>query len=372
MPAVRLPGQYYKSFDRTIINKSLVSASLPYLNEAAREYNDSQIEMVQNVFTERWVYTNQECNQCSGTGYVAGPIVINDGIEQQSQPVECSKCKGKGRPLRSGFEYVEITPPAPGQTAPPTPPMGSVVKNHEVIKIMEARINQHKYKALAAVNMQFTAQAPLSISGDAKMADRAESESFVSANAENMVSFMDTIYWFINEFRNTIYVPDKEARKAMLPVIQVPQNYDLLTANYLANELQVAKTATLSPTIINQLEIEYAAKKFQSNTEVAERLELIMTLNPFAGISVADVALMEQSGFADRIDCIVSSNISPFIDRAIFEYEKAGGIDFEDEAYDKQMELLRKYAKEIDDKNSAKEIVMAQIQNPAPAGFSGN
>jgi len=332
VPAFKTGGVFKKAMDKLFIYKSRLSPIIPRLDEAVREYSDLQAEVVQHVHSEKWVYQGQECKSCNGTG----ARIVN------RKQVECDKCQGLGRMETSPYKHIVVTPPVPGTTGEtPIPPAGYIQKQVEIVRIQDERIDRHIYHALSAINMEFLAQVPLSQSGVAKEVDRDELNTFVNSIAEDIVSILDKVYSLVNDYRYNILIPDNDLREQLLPSINVPDRFDLISSSFVADELKKARETKLNPVIINALEMDYAGKKFVANPDIRHELEMVLLLDPVSGISEDDKMLRLQNGGITEDDYIVSSNITAFVRRAMSE-EKS----FMDMPEQKKLELMARYAAE--------------------------
>lgn len=312
MPVFKMKGLFYKALDNTNIYKSRINAIIPHLKEAVREYSDLQAEVVQHIHSEKWQYQTQKCTPCQGTGQM-----LIDG-----KPVTCATCKGSTYADISPYSSIKVPLPEIGQQVIAPPFAGYIQKDVQIVTIQDTRIDKHKYQALAAINMEFLAETPLNQSGVAKAVDRDELNTFVNSIAEDIVSIMDKIYFFINEYRYFILVPDKKLRKEMTPKIPVPQNYDLLSSDYLLQELTTAKTAKVN--IVSQiaLEVEFANKKFNNDPVVRDELKAVLELDPLPGLTEDEKLIRLQNDGIIRDDYVLSCNIFPFVKKAIAENDK--------------------------------------------------
>lgn len=356
LPVFKLKGVVYKTADRTVIFKSRINPIVPRLNEAVREYSDLQAEVVQHVHSTFWYYGGQTCSDCKGLREIA----------TDKGPVKCEKCKGAGRIPLSPFQSIEVAPPSITDTLVniPTPPAGYVQKNVDIVKVQDERIEKHIWHALSAINMEFLAQVPLSQSGEAKKVDRQEVDTFVNGIAEDIVVIMDRVYYFIAEYRYRSKVSDKRARRDMLPSIAVPDRFDILSSEYLLQEVQAARTAKLNPVSQNALEVEYTNKKFCNDPDVRDMVKAVLTLDPFSGITDDDKLLRLQNKGISQEDYVISCNVFPFVNRAVVETPGFLGLDST-----KQREIMKKYAQEKIKENSARANVMGQLDpmpNPNP------
>jgi hypothetical protein len=197
--------------------------------------------------------------------------------------------------------------------------------------------------------MEFLAQAPLNQSGTAKEVDKDELNNFVHSVAEDIVAAMDWTYMVINEYRYRGIVPDKEMREDMLPAIPVPEKFDLLSAALLLDDIQKAKTSGINPVILNELQIEYAGKKFYNDHRVKDELETIFSLDPFPNITDEEKMTRLGNDGITLIDYIISSNIQQFVRKAMQE-EK----DFSALTLSERRDIIVKYANEVVVANSGK------------------
>lgn len=355
MPAFKVKGVFYKSMDKIMIYESRISAMVPHLKEAVREYSDLQAEVVQHVHSEKWTYLTQNCTECAGVGR----------LQVKGKTAICKTCKGEGKVASSPYTVVAMPLPKPGSNdaIPGGVPFGYVQKQVDIVKIQDERIDKHKYQALSAINMEFLAETPLSQSGDAKMVDRDELNTFVDSIAEDIVALMDVVYKFINDMRYMIAVPNQSDRDAMLPKIPVPQNYDLLSSNILLEEMNKAKTSKVNAATLVAMEVEYANKKFNHDTEVRDKVKVLLELDPFPGVTEDEkLSRLQNSGITED-DYILSSNMYAFVSRAIEETEDSDNGFLKMECKD-QLELLKKYVAEVKKANgAANSILDNNLQN---------
>ena len=146
----------------------------------------------------------------------------------------------------------------------------------------------------------------------------------------------------------------------MLPNIPVPEHFDIFSTRFIEEDTKNAKENKLNPVIINAMELNYAAKKFNSDPEVRDRLMLIFELDPFPNISEDDKQAMLQSDGISKVDYVISCNIHEFVKRAILEDET-----FPVKEYKEQRAKLKGYAQEVVEAASkAKEALRVAFVNP--------
>lgn len=339
LPAWKCGGLFRARKNNDTIFESRIAGMVPDLDEAARLYSDLQAELVMHVFSEKYEYTNTECPECKGLGHT-----IVDGKKKT-----CSKCGGTGKIVNvSPYGVHIINASQLGEGNLPTPPVGYVQKGTEIATLLDKMVRDRCKDALAAVNMEFLAETPIEQSGTAKAYDANELNNFVNAVAEDLVRNLDKVYYFINEYRYGLVVPDKKIRKDMLPMINVPTKFDIANTSILMQELQGARNAKVNPVIQRQLEIAYAKAQFNTDPETARMTETTFNLDPLFGIEQENKMTMLQNKGITEIDYIISCNIQNFVRRAIKE-----NADFYSQKYEEQMKKLKEYAEEVQEANKS-------------------
>lgn len=338
LPCYKLKGITKDNFDSYHIYESRINSIVPRLDEAVREYSDLQAEVVQHVHSEKWTMATQNCTTCTNdlgisTGYImkAGKRTI------------CHDCNGTGTVATSPYKNIVVRPAKQdlGETPTPIPPAGYIQKQVEIVGIQDKRIEKHLYSALASINMQFLAKVPMSESGIAKEVDRDELNNTVYSIAEDLVSILDNLHRICVEYRYKVIVPNDEERKQLIPSVAVPEKYDLLSSNYLIDEITAARSGKISPLIIAALEADFATKKFYANPELKTELELVMSLDPLIGLNEDEKMTRLANKGITYIDYVISSNIVKFIRRALLDET------FVDLGKEQQYNILVGYADEV-------------------------
>lgn len=362
LPAFRAGGVFKEICNNSAIYKSFVSPMLSGLDAAAREISDLDAEVVQHIFSTMWYYASQECPSCKGIGNIA----------QAGKNIVCSSCEGNGRVIKSPYKDLVVTPPTMGQEGNhiPTPPAGYIQKDVEIVKIQDERVKNHIFNALASLNMEFLAVTPLNQSGKAKEIDKSELNNFVYKVAYHMVeNVLKNIYFFVNEYRYFLIVPNPEQRKQMLPEIPVPDRFDILSESYLGDQVTVAKQGQHASIIVDNLEIEYIEKKFENNPELRDKLKSIKQLDPFSSLTPTEKGDLMLTGTVLKEDVILSNYIKSFVERATSEHK-----DFLQMDYMEKLEIVQGYAKEKvnESEKAIKEITDDRgITEGAGSGNSG-
>lgn len=357
LPVWKMGGLSKATKQGSFIWRSRIYPMVPRLNEAVREYSDLQASVVQHLFLESWEIESQRCSVCNGIGKV--PKDGGGGM------VKCpNKACKSGTLIPSPYETTIYRLPRAGEQPLPSPPKGYIDRNPEIIKIQDERIDKHEFKALSAINMEFLAQSPMNTSGESKKMDREETTSFVHGIAEDVIGNMDKVCYYINLWRNGKVIKSREELLAQLPVIPVPEKYDLFTSSVLLEEINAARTAKLSPVVMAALEAEYASKKFIHDEQAKNECILIINLDPLPGLSIDEKASELFNKGITETDFVISCNIKSFVGAAIVEDENFPMLDIT-----KQRQALTKLAQaktqEIMDSQKAKMKLAAEFNPPA-------
>lgn len=339
--------------------ESRIAGMIPELDEAAREYSDVQAAKVLHIYPERWEFTQNECTSCKGTGKRRNSSWYPDCDPSIPCDVTCDTCKGVGYVSAGPYSKIMVRPIQgleAGGTQIPTPPAGYVEKDVEIVKVMEESVSKHLYDALAAINFEFLTESPIAQSGVAKSQDRDEAGNTANSIAEDIVAFMDQVYRVIARYRYGLLYSIEEI-ETMLPVINVPEKFDLVTANDIADSLKMAKDSKINPQILNAIEIEYAHKKFSQEPEIRDMVYLTLSLDPLAGVSEEDKMSRLSNKGITQLTYIISSNIQEFVQQAIED-----DPDFAEKELSDQKEVIKAMAQAILDEQSAMKTVMNGVQ----------
>lgn len=341
LPVIRVKGTFFDSFDKYIVYESRINSIVPRLNKVVRQDSDLDAAVVTHLYPEPWEFASQPCDSC----YDANMGVCTGKVKQGNKTVACKKCSGTGVAPSTG-PYKKIVVRAAninmGEQPAPIPPKGYISKPIEIVKMQSDFIDANAYKALASVNMHFLMQTPLNESGYAKEVDRDDLNNFIHAIAEDIVRMMDEIYWFICETRYKIVVPVEAERKAMLPQVTVPEKFDILSLNYMLEEITKAIEKKINPIILQSMLIEFVNKKFYNQPDVRDMLVCSLKLDPLPCKTDDEKALIKQLGGVTETDYIISCKLPNFIQRAVVEQK-----DFYAKTLEEQSKIMSEYAEEV-------------------------
>lgn len=345
-PIRRLGGVFFKGMGDIFIYKSRIQSMVPRLDEAARIYSDLQAEIVQHVHSDKWIFSQTECRHCKGSG------TMTRGQDKCS----CDQCNGVGYIQTSPYSNIVLRPQnnLEGSSPIPTPPAGYIQKTDVALMVdrIDALVKDQIRAALSAINMEFLAETPMSQSGIAKEVDKDELNNFVNSVAEDLVANLDWNYMVINDYRYIDSIPNKVLRAKMLPAIAVPERFDLLSSSFLLAEITQVIKSGINPVILNQMQIDYANKKFYTNTAVKDELSTVFELDPFPNATEDDKMSRLSNNGITLEDYVISSNIQQFVRRAMRDNK---GFQTMDIGAKKQ--LISKYAQEVIASNSAKDTI---------------
>lgn len=349
VPVISLRGVVESDNNLYSLNRSRLHPALSWLDEAVREYSDLQASVLQSAFPTYWFYSTQKCGVCNGEGNV---------LNKDKMKIACKSCKGAGIMPFNPYQHVslQLKSPKVGEQQLPTPPGGIIEKDTKVIEIQDKRIEDHLYRALQAVNMEHLDSAQLNQSGTAKEWDRSEGNNFVYTFGEDCVRVLDDIFRISIDIRYMTLVPDKKLRHELCPDIDVPVKFDISTDATMAADIERMRNAKFNASIIGAAEVEYAKRRFNTDQEVADMVELSYKLDGLQGQNDADITLAVTNGFIDKQTAIIHFNIRKFIEMAILERPDFSILEQKD-----QEDMIRKYADEMIANNSVQAKVLPLI-----------
>lgn len=357
LPIVHMFGVYYKNTARYTIWESRIQGMVPRLTEYVREFSDMQAEIVQHVHSEKYSFVQQACTSCESTGR----------IKKNNKNVICPECKGTGSVVTSPYNStysVRMAKTNLGEQQIPTPPIGYIQKSTDIAKLQDERVEKHMYKAFCSISMQHLFQMPLNESGYKKELDMDESITMVHNVAEDVVRICDKVIQASIDWRYGAIVENEEERKQLYPFIPVPEKFDIISTNYLMEEVQKAKTSQLNPSIIQALEKEIAVKKFYTDKETKDTVLNIIELDPLP-FPVEQKMTLFADGVITEEDYIISTYIQQFVKRAVRENK-----DFFTLEYDQKREILEGYADEMlaEQKEKMMEVEESKKEEPIDNG----
>lgn len=201
---------------------------------------------------------------------------------------------------------------------------------------------QNIYDALGAVNFEFLAEVPIAQSGIAKEYDSDALNNTVHSIAEDLVASLDRAYLLIALYRyGGLYGDDAIA---MTPSIPVPERFDIMSSTRTLDEIGKAEQNNANPVIKSALEIDYASKRFNNNSDVRDMVALCLRLDPLPNISEDEKMSRLSNKGITQLAYVISSNIEELVRTALTDRD-----DFPTLGVKQQKEIIVSMAQEIID-----------------------
>jgi hypothetical protein len=347
-PGFTMGGVVTKETEIGRVYTSRFKGMLPWLNTATTEFSDLRAEVIQHIHSTVWIYQDEPCGTCSGTGYLI----------KQNEKVPCtnSKCKN-GQIPTSPYDVIRIRPAKTtmGEVPAPTPPMGYVQKQTEIAELQDRRINEMRYRALAAVNMQFMEQPPAQQSGIAKAYDREETNNTLYGVAVDMAYIMEKIAYLCAKWRYHELYSDEEI-KEMCPVVLVPNTFDILGSQSTLEEIKMLKDSGLNDRVLSEKELEYIRMEFPDQIELQNQMQDAFELDAGSGYTVDEISALVSNRMMSKHDAVIHTYITEFIQRAYDENAEFHGLDRK-----AKQSILMAYADEKIKEISAKEQIQRNL-----------
>lgn len=362
MPAFKIGGIIEEFSNGQKLWDSFLGDCLPDWDEALRRYSDLQVQMVLHVHSEKWEIEDSPCKVCNETGTVNK---LGTGGNPTAAKIACGNCGGTGSvSSRSPFNVKTIKPARQiglGDSVPiATPPMGYIQKPIDDTKFIDQKVNDSIESGLAAINMEYLMFEPEENSGVAKTLDRQEVNTFFYEVGRHIVKNIENpCYYFIAKWKYGVQLNDEQV-KSVVPQINVPTKFDILTEDILSARLAAANTSNIDPSLKMALQIEWAKREFGDGSDQVAFIKCVAELDPLpAKTDEEKMTILSNKGTTNE-NYILSCNLTPFIIRAESEND-----DFYELEYADKMKILMEYVSEITDSQDAAKVQIVPIQpNP--------
>lgn len=314
--------------------RSFFEDALPYWNKAIRKSSDLDGVEATHAFPRYWEITDPCSNpDCQG-GYVYD--------EKTKTQDYCPQCYNRFVEFTNTLEVKQVSKDKLDTDNPVIPPMGYIAPDGEIIKYLDDRVKNNIEEGLAAINMEIVNTVGANQSGVAKEMDRSELHSFLEKIADRIFGVhLKRIIKFTIILRYGMVVSNY---KDLMPDINVPQHFDLLTIKDLTEDLSNSKKAGISPTITNQIERDIAGKKFGSDTDQKKEILATINLDPLHGYSVDDKLAM--TGTVPTLHLKISNNIH-FLVRTAIQQDKEFLEKEEADQFNKIRELANTLLRDV-------------------------
>lgn len=341
--------------DGGIIFKSFFDGALPHWNLAVIHQSDLFGALINHMHPIR-VELAEECDyRMDGQACRNGMIAITtDGVATGGTKI-CPGCNGTGhRSVRSPYGVYQYNKDKLQEgTGVSLQPVDFINVPTDATKLLKDIVKEEHESGLNAINMDIVNKVGENQSGKAKVIDRGELYDFLYQIANVIFDIhLNNIYYYFNilMFKPSIQSKPNDPTKpdqldGNLPSINKPMQFDITSAMELINQMEVTKTAGLSPAFIRHSTKEIIAKKFASNPDAKLRMDLIVDLDPLPDYAVADIVTL-QGGLQKPwpIEWVVTHfNMENFVERALSDNEEKF-LAMSDE---EKKEVLYGFAKEI-------------------------
>jgi hypothetical protein len=203
--------------------------------------------------------------------------------------------------------------------------------------------------------MQFLELIPAAVSGVSKAYDRDETNNTFYAIAKDLGRIIEFSAYYVAVWRyNQIYSND--IIKMMCPIVIVPNTFDILSSDFLIQEIKAAKDSGLNDSVLSEMEIEFIKKRFPNDPTLQNIKIDAMNLDPLSGLSAEEKALIISNKGASKQDYIISTYIQDFIAKAYQENK-----DFQSKTIDQKSKVLYDYANQKLKDINTKEILASKI-----------
>lgn len=367
-PAFKFGGKVKKEIGGQILYESFVSDCLADWDEAVSRYSDHQVNMNLHLHPKEWGMRDTPC-QAKGCN---GGKVQERGYDNKLHSSNCKVCDGTGRvSVESPFGKIIVNPAnktSMNENAPVvTPPGGYITRPIESISFLKTEFRDCLKAGLAAINMEFLMNEPELNSGVAKAFDRQEMNTFFYGIARHIVeNILNPVYEFINDWRYG-YALSEEQREALLPTINVPSKFDLISAEVASQRLATAKDKKFDTAVIARLESDYAKREFGDDCLEAQIIEVSASLDPLPNTTVDEKMSALASEMCSQLDAVLSVGLHKYITRAMNEND-----NFLELGQPKQLTIVEGYAQEDLDKMKPQVVPLVSTSGEASTGLPAN
>jgi hypothetical protein len=325
--------------------KSFIAPALPFWNGAISLESDHQVNTALHLHPDKWKVAAVPCtHKVMGQQCSEGKIKIRQGSKVLEST--CPVCLGGGKVAPEtpfGVTWVDMQrtgmSKADGSFGP-IPPGGYFDRPIESIEIVKKLSDAKVFDGLAALGLEFIGTVLNDQSGKAKEFDYQEIDTFVADVAAHSVdNIISPIYLFVSAW--LLPYQSEDARKKLLPSINKPRKFDLVTSEVWLTRLAALKKDGTAGAV-GEAEIKLAERTYGPESAAFKQIRATVILDPLYGMSTEQKDIVLMAGGCTREDLIVSSKINFFVTRARVE-TKGGFFDMD---FMEQVTLLLKYAKE--------------------------
>ena len=301
---------------------SILSPCLPAWDEVLYRHSDLIINWAMHGNPQKWRIGGQKCKTCRGTGF---------SVNNKNEQTKCGDCNGTGQSEGSPFTEIVINAQVPNALNPsvatvPTPPAGYVTRDTESLKAQKEDIENNIFRGFQAIGLELLSVVPAAQSGLAKQYDRKEINTFFYQVAVHLASVYIRSSMIMYGQRlialgiigeNTGFTDEKFL--AAKPVITVPTDFDILSAEMIADQLGKALKDGFNPVIVKGLEYDYTEKIYGTDSMQLKLMKALTALDPLPNKTVDEKVVTRDSGGCSALDFILSTYLELFVNELMEE-----------------------------------------------------
>ena len=354
IPAIE-NGGVLTTEDDDIYYESWINGIIADFDQALLENIDKNVTIKQHLYPERVEFTQNECTTCNGTG----SVLIQNRFGKHVNTT-CGTCNGEGFKVGSPFGIHKVRPALNGEESsiPDWAPVKYIQKDLKPVEFLSRDIDNLIKRGLSSVNMEFLAESPTNESGVSKAYDYDQTHLFLANISQDIFGrLFPFILKCINDLRYGLLVGlNTEALNNQLPTINIPIDFDILTAQDIEAQIASATTAGVSSSIIESMQMDYVAKKYEGNAKEMAYQKNVILLDALRGMSYDDILTANSITPINPLTIIIHNFINSFVERAFVENK-----DFDTLDLSRKNEIMVQYATEY--QNSLKKPTIEP--NPA-------
>jgi hypothetical protein len=332
LPAIKVGNIIYEEEDGQLVFDSVLAPCLPAWNEVLFRTDDLNILWATHALPQKWALKMSPCKTCNGTG---------QRTNRKEERVSCNDCSGSGRASSSPFGLMEInidrvSAVNPNPIVPPVPPAGYIERPTETVKLFQEDILQKEFQGFKAIGLELLSQIPAAQSGIAKEYDRKELNTFCYSVTVHLATiYRKACFHIMLQRYNALFASslmDSDKVQAALPQITVPTDFDVTTADMVAEQLSKAMVGKFNPLITAGIEQDYVEKLYGENSIQKTYLKILSQLDPLPFKTTDEKTILLSSNGCTQLDYILSANLAAFVMQK---------VDEDATWYDKPVQLQR-------------------------------
>jgi hypothetical protein len=150
----------------------------------------------------------------------------------------------------------------------------------------------------------------------AKAYDRDETNNTFYGVATDLGTIMTNIAYLCAKWRYNLLYPNDADIRAMVPIMIVPNTFDIIGSQLLVDEIKAAKDSTLNDAVLSEMELEYINKRFPNDVVLQNRMRDAFSLDPASGKSDDEKGMLVSNRMMSKQDAVISTYIYDFVERA--------------------------------------------------------